>query len=167
MTAMPPWVAELDDRIICFTATGPAGAAALLDARELQLGTLDQVTRLAARAVRMAEGCPPACRHVLAGLPAWQGSPRLCAQHPAAGLHCHPCMAAHIDRHDWATEHTCDQCGRQVPAICSGALPLPIRRAHVRGLDGRRRQVPGPVMLGGLGVCARCETAARRRGRSR
>jgi hypothetical protein len=30
----------------------------------------------------------------------------------------------------------------------------------VRCLDGRRRKVPGPILLGGLGLCVRCHRKA-------
>jgi len=49
-----------------------------------------------------------------------------CAHHPAAGLSCFDCAAAHAARHAYAIEHGCDVCGAvgvSVHAIGEEHLP--------------------------------------------
>jgi len=149
---IPPWVAEV--------ATEPLVAgwqASCGPVRRFDLTRYPAIAALAIRTADMAQGYPPACRHVLAGLPRHEGGPRICAQHPGAGLLCRACVREHMATHTDAEEHTCDECRLQVPTLSGAAFPLPVRSAWVRGLDGRRRKVPGPVLLGGIGLCGRCE----------
>jgi hypothetical protein len=159
---LPPWVAEVATDPLMVVAMTPSGARELAQSRSVGLARFPRIAALVTRAANMAERYPPACRHVLAGRPHREGGPRLCAQHPETGLLCFACMREHIATHTDAEERTCDQCRREVPILAGCMFPLPVQSAHVRGLDGRRRQIPGPVMLACIGLCARCEREAER-----
>jgi hypothetical protein len=105
---------------------------------------------------------PDACRHLLAGHP--DGQPRaanLCLAHPTHVL-CVPCGQEHVQAHHTeAFELTCDRCGTVCPpgpvAIYAvGVLAPPDTRVRARDLAGRKRTIPGPLHLIGIGACPRC-----------
>jgi hypothetical protein len=105
---------------------------------------------------------PDACRHLLAGHP--DGHPRaanLCMAHPQRVV-CVPCGREHVQAaHTEAFELTCDRCGRQCPpgprAIHAvGLLAPPGTRVRARDLAGRKRTIPSPLHLIGIGACPAC-----------
>jgi hypothetical protein len=105
---------------------------------------------------------PDACRHLLAGHP--RGDlriPNLCLAHPQHVM-CHPCGREHVDaRHADAFELTCDRCGRRCPpgplAIYSIGVLAPLgTKVRARDLAGRKRAIPGPLNIVGIGACPGC-----------
>jgi hypothetical protein len=155
---VPPWVEGVTDGPLLLQQI--PGGPRLRNVEAVSLLDLPAVRAAAERAVLAVGDAPAACRHVLAGLRQWEGGPRLCAQHPDAGLLCRDCLGVHIGTHSDVEEHTCDQCRREVVTINGLAFPLPVQAARVRRLDGRRRMVPGPILLGGLGLCFGCHRKA-------
>lgn len=94
---------------------------------------------------------------------ATHGAAFVCAQHPAAGLHCRPCSLAHTDRHSDELEHVCDECGNHSDLIhpIAGTATVTVLTTST---DGVGALYAGTVIAIALGVCPPC---AQRRGVTR
>jgi hypothetical protein len=87
-----------------------------------------------------------------------------CAIHPGWGVGCWSCLRDHVVRHDWITEHTCDEHGGIASTVHAFVVPLLTPGLVVHNRSGRRLLLIGEVNLIGLGACpdciARAEAAA-------
>lgn len=98
------------------------------------------------------EPIPPACRHLLTG-----AQPAVaCLYHVAGGLRCVDCHDRHVEEHDQDEERRCDECAQESRWLHKLTVPS-VAPPHVRGLDGRRRQLAAEMVIAfGAAMCPRC-----------
>lgn len=123
--------------------------------QRLGVGALPRADQALADAITQLNRPPVIrCTH------ATSGAAYLCAQHPAAGLHCWPCSLAHTRRHTDELEHTCDECGNYAeliyPIVGTAELTVLTTSTH-----GDAAIYHGTAIAIALGACPTC---ARRRG---
>lgn len=84
-----------------------------------------------------------------------------CVAHPHAGILCLGCALTHAKRHDWADEHTCDECGAIVTSIGGWQPHTRLAGFAVHDTRGRRGLLVGDLFALGIGVCNDCARGAR------
>ena len=80
----------------------------------------------------------------------------VCAEHPAGGIRCFDCAEAHVGKHDFETEHRCDECGGITTVIHPVLMMTTAVGVPTHDLAGRDGLLYGPVNISGIGLCSSC-----------